>query len=229
MAIELGEIEALFRYAVKSMRGEPLDEAALGWQGIERDRRVAVRRLEDRGEFPYLTASKLPELLLFTPSPETVRTPEGQELPLFGPELAADIARRHGSPVELVRYKHGIFDEAAISVITSDTIHEISRIAGVPADVRRFRPNILVRSATAIPFEEDRWVGGVLAIGDARITLTMRDLRCAMVNFDPDDASPSPEVLKTIARVNEVHAGVYATVTRPGRLAVGQRIVFHPS
>ena len=52
MAIEVGHIEAIFRYPVKSMSGELLESAMMGWHGIGGDRRLAFRRLEDQGEFP---------------------------------------------------------------------------------------------------------------------------------------------------------------------------------
>jgi uncharacterized protein len=241
MAIEIGRIEAIFRYPVKSMRGEPLDAAALGWHGVEGDRRLAVRRRDERGGFPWLTASKLPGLLLFTPRrdegenseapPTHVLTPEGEEMPVFGEALAADIGRRHGQPVEMMQLRHGVFDDASISVITSDTVREVCRLAATGADVRRFRPNIVVRSVRAIPFEEDEWLGGLLTFGDATdgpaVAVTMHDVRCAMVNFDPDNANPTPEVLKAVVRVNDNKAGVYGTVTRIGRLAVGQSVVLH--
>ncbi len=45
MAIEIGQVEAIFRYPVKSMRGEPLEAANLGWHGLEGDRRLAFRRI----------------------------------------------------------------------------------------------------------------------------------------------------------------------------------------
>jgi uncharacterized protein YcbX len=97
--------------------------------------------------------------------------------------------------------------------------------------MRRFRPNIVVRSTRAVPFEEDTWVGGVLAFGEAddppAVTVTMRDLRCVMVNIDPDGGSPAPEVMKAVVRANQNNAGIYATVTRIGRMAVGQTIVLH--
>ncbi len=50
-----------------------------------------------------------------------------------------------------------------------------------------------------------------------------------MVNFDPESARPNPEVLKAIARERDNKAGVYATVTRRGRLAVGQWVFFEPA
>src|SRR5262245_22602059 len=170
MLIEIGHVEALFRYPVKSMSGEPLEAAELGWHGLDGDRRLAFRRIDDRSGFPWLTASKLPELIRFAPRqrgpalsgdlPTHVRTPEGVELELFGPELAADVGRRHGSPVEMMHLNRGIFDEASISVITSTTVGEIGRLASQQPDVRRFRPNILIASVRSVPFEEDAWVGG---------------------------------------------------------------------
>src|SRR5689334_22305285 len=155
MLIEIGQVEALFRYAVKSMRGEPLDAAELGWHGLEGDRRLALRRMEDRSGFPWLTASKLPELLLFAPQrredgaqtdlPTHICTPDGDPMSVFGADLAADVGRRYGAPVQMMHLKHGIFDDAVISVIASDTVREIGRLAGLSPDVRRFRPNVLVR------------------------------------------------------------------------------------
>ena len=240
MRITIGEVEALFRYPVKSMSGERLEVADLGWHGLDGDRRLAFRRADDRGGFPWLTATRLPELILFAPQrrgpavtgnlPTHVRTPEGEELAIFGHDLATEVGRRHGSPVEMVHLNRGIFDEASISVITSTTVGEVGRLAAQRPDVRRFRPNILIASARSVPFEEDEWVGGVLSFGETReaaaIFVTNRDERCSMVNFDPDSARPAPEVLKAIVRVRDNKAGVYGTVTRRGRLAVGQPVFF---
>ena len=241
MPIEIGQVEALFRYPVKSMCGEPLDAAELGWHGLVGDRRLAFRRIDNRGGFPWLSASKLPDLLLFVPQrresgagedlPTHVRTPEGEELPVFGDELANEVGRRFGAPVQMMQLKHGIFDEATISVIASDTLREIGRLAGQNPDVRRFRPNILVRLLRSVAFQEDEWVGGVLSFGEtddsAAIAVTMRDVRCSMVNLDPDSASAAPEVLRAVVHANESTAGVYGTVTRIGRLAVGQTVILH--
>lgn len=239
MLTEIGYVEAIFRYPVKSMGGEGLEAANLGWHGLEGDRRLAFRRMDDRGGFPWLTASKLPDLLLFAPQrrpdgaqgdlPTHIRTPDGQEMPVFGEDLATEVGRRYGSPVQMMHLKNGIFDDASISVIASDTVHEIGRLSGRSLDVRRFRPNVVVRLLRSVPFQEDEWLGGVLSFGEGddapAITATMRDLRCSMVNLDPDSASPTPEVMKAIVRVNQNNAGVYGAVTRVGRVAVGQPIL----
>jgi uncharacterized protein len=240
MSIEIGHIEAIFRYPVKSMAGERLESANLDWHGLDGDRCLAFRRIDDRSGFPWLTASKLPELLLFTPHrrenaapadlPTHVRTPDGQEMPVFGEELAAEVGRRHGAAVQMMHLKHGIFDDATISVITFETVGEIARLAGQSSDVRRFRPNVVVRLLRPVPFQEDEWLGGILSFGEGEdapaITVTMRDVRCSMVNLDPDSATSDPEVLKAVVRANQNKAGIYGTVTRIGRLAVGQTIFF---
>lgn len=241
--MKIGEVEALYRYPVKSMRGEILDHAELGWHGLHGDRRLAFRRVGDRGGFPWLTASKLPDLILFEPlrrdssadrdGPTHVRTPDGEELPLFGPELAADVSRRCGLAVEMMYLDRGIFDEASVSVITSTTVREVAGLTALPADVRRFRPNIVIASVRSIPYEEDGWVEGILSFGEgpaaAAIAVTNRDERCAMVNFDPDSARAAPELLKAIVRVRDNKVGAYATTMRRGPLAVGQPVFFEPA
>jgi uncharacterized protein YcbX len=238
--MEIGQVEAIFRYPVKSMGGKRLEVAELGWHGLDGDRRLAFRRIDDRSGFPWLSASEVPDLLLFAPHrredgaqgelPTHVRTPDGEELPVFGDDLATEVGRRYGAPVQMMQLRQGIFDEATISVIAIDTVREIGRLAGQSLDVRRFRPNVLVRSLRSGPFVEDEWVGGVLAFGEGddapAVTVTMRDIRCSMVNFDPDSARSAPEVLKAVVRVHQNTAGVYGTVTRTGRLTVGQTIHF---
>ncbi len=234
--MKLGRVTAIYRYPVKSMAGEPLDVARLGWHGIEGDRRFAFRRLADNSGFPWLTASKLPELLLYKPfrrddnTDESlathVRTPDGKEYELRSVELRDEISRRHGGDVELMNLKSGIFDEACISVITRGTVNSIERESGRDLDLRRFRPNIVIETDSAGPFEEDRWVGQTLMFGEENsgpaIGVTLRDERCVMVNLDPDTAQRDPAVMKTIVRLNETCAGVYATVVRAGELRVGQ-------
>ena len=231
---EIGHVEAIFRYPIKSMRGEKLESVMLGWHGLEGDRRLALQRLDDPGGFPWLTASKLPELVVFSPErrdgelPTHVRTPDGSEMPVFGEELASDITRRCGMRVQIMHSRNGIFDDAHVSLIASDTVNEITRIAGVDPDVRRFRPNILVRLSNAGAFQEDAWIGGTVQFGEgddaAAVAVTMHDVRCSMINIDPDTAHRSPEVLKAAVSANNNNAGVYATVTRTGTIAIGQKI-----
>lgn len=234
--MELGRISAIFRYPVKSMAGALLDIARLGWHGIVGDRRLAFRRLADKSGFPWLSASKLPQLLLYQPFgldsntaeplPTHVRTPDGKEYELRSDELRDEISSRYGSDVELMNLKHGIFDEACLSVITLGTVRSVGRESGRDIDLRRFRPNVVIDTISAEPFEEDSWVGRTLMFGEgndgAALRVTMKDERCVMVNLDPDTAVRDSEVMKTVVRMNENYAGVYGTVVRTGELRVGQ-------
>ena len=242
--MELGRISAIFRYPVKSMAGELLDVARLDWHGIEGDRRLAFRRLADKSGFPWLIASKLPQLLLYKPFrlddntadvlPTHVRTPDGKEYELRSDELRLELSNQCGSEVELMNLKHGIFDEACISVISLGTVACVQRESGRDVDLRRFRPNIVIETYSAEPFEENKWVGRTLMFGDgnngaasmavpmAAIGITMRDERCVMVNLDPDTAEKDSEVMKVVVRMNDNCAGVYGTVVRAGELRVGQ-------
>jgi hypothetical protein len=72
-------------------------------------------------------------------------------------------------------------------------------------------------------------VGGALSFGEEdtapAVTVTTRDVRCSIVNLDPDTASSAPDVLKAIVRANQNNAGIYGAVTRIGRLAVGQVVL----
>ena len=236
MGIELGHVGAIFRYPVKSMAGERLGSAKLGWHGIEGDRRFAFRRLVDHGAVPWLTASRLPELLLYKPVgrqdttgeplPTHIRTPDGREYGLMDEALRKEIANRHRGEVDLMQLRHGIFDEAVVSVIALGTIGSIMSEVGHVADIRRFRPNLVIDTRDAQPFEEDQWVGKILEFGTegtgAAISVTMRDERCVMINLDPDTAEANAEVMKTVIRMNENYAGVYGTVIRTGELRVGQ-------
>jgi len=243
--MQQGRISAIFRYPVKSMAGESLDAANLGWFGIEGDRRLAFRRLADKSGFPWLTASRLPQLLAYKPFrrdredadllPTHVRTPNGNEYELGSTELRDEISSLCGGDLELMNLKQGIFDAATISVITLGTVRHIMREAGREVDIRRFRPNIVLETDSSEPFEEDKWVGGTLVFGEQipgeqksgpAVTVTMRDERCVMVNFDPDTAERDSNVMKTIVRLSENYAGVYATVVREGELRIGQIVTF---
>jgi uncharacterized protein len=234
---EIGQIKGIFRYPIKSMAGVPLDQVGLGWHGLDGDRRFAFRRLVDQSAFPWLTASRLPQLLLYKPIgeaeadknlPTHVRTPDGAELKLRSEELQNEISQRHGSPVELMQLKHGIFDDAVVSLINVATVREVEREADRRLDVLRFRPNIIIESGGVEPFAEDQWIGKTLRFGaddnGPAVSITMRDLRCVMINLDPETAEADSSVMKAALRLNANYAGVYATVIRSGELRIDQKV-----
>jgi hypothetical protein len=63
----IGQIESLWRYPVKSMRGENLEQAFVGFSGVYGDRLYAFHGAKAPKGFPYHTAREQEELLLFTP------------------------------------------------------------------------------------------------------------------------------------------------------------------
>jgi len=236
--IPIGRVRELVRYPVKSMAGTATESAYLGWHGLAGDRRFAVRRLADSSGFPWLSASRMPELLLYRPFglnestgeplPTHVRTPSGTDLELRSEALQTEIGERLGSGVELMMLKHGIFDDAPVSVISLATIAHIGQEAGVEIDRRRMRMNVVLETDDTEPFLEDAWIGGTLVFGDteprAAVSVTARDLRCVMVNLDPDTGANDPRIMKTIVRLNDNNGGVYGTVARAGTIQVGQTV-----
>ena len=223
------------------MAGVEVDRASLGWHGIEGDRRFAFRRTADQSGFPWLTASRLPDLLLYQPLAQVevgesennevatrARTPEGRELELQGEALAEELSRKHGSAVRIMQLNHGIFDEAPVSVINLATILAVERESGRPVDMRRFRPNIVIETDSDEPFAEDNWLGKTLRFGaeadSPSVSITMRDKRCVMINLDPETAEADVSVMKAAVRLNANHAGVYATIVRTGELSINQQV-----
>ena len=235
----IGHVRELARYPIKSMAGTSTESAFLGWHGLDGDRRFAFRRVGDQSGFPWLSASRLPELLLYKPFgldesngeplPTHVRTPSGVEIELRSTALESEIAERFRGPVELMQLKHGIFDDASVSVISQTTIDAICREARVEFDARRFRANILLETQDVERFEEDTWVDGRLVFGDGdsgpAVSVTARDVRCMMINLDPDTAKQEDgRVLKSVVRLNANNAGVYGTVVQTGTIHVGQTV-----
>jgi len=236
--IQVGVVREIVRYPVKSMAGTVTESAFLGWHGLAGDRRFAFRRVNDNGGFPWLSASRLPDLLLYQPGgldesasdpvPTHIRTPAGSHLELQSVELQAELSQRFGSELELMKLKHGIFDEAEISVISLATIAGIGREVGLELDRRRFRANIVLETESRDPFLEDGWLGGTLLFGDSdarpAVNVTMCDERCAMLNLDPETAQKDARIMKTAVRLNQNNAGVYGTVVRTGTIRVGDRV-----
>jgi uncharacterized protein YcbX len=228
--MNVGTVAELWRYPVKSMAGERLDRAEVSWHGVEGDRRWAfVRPGLERSNFPWLTIRERPEMAHFTPSfsdpgrPDDsatiVRTPEGEELDVADPALAA----RLGDGVRVIKQNRGIPDIAPLSLMSTATIAGLARLVEARLDVRRFRPNLLVDVSGDFP--EDDWVGRVLRIGGARMRVDQRDRRCVMINVDPDTTERDAAVLKAVARERDTCLGVYGTTVQPGPVAVGDAVV----
>jgi uncharacterized protein len=95
----VGRVESVWRYPVKSMRGEELPEIFAGFSGVWGDRLFAFKSSATPVGFPYLTGREAHEMLLYRPlfrDPEKAAKPanlaEAEELsPILNP-VAADLS-----------------------------------------------------------------------------------------------------------------------------------------
>lgn len=233
----VARIQNVIRYPVKSMGGQSLGTSRLGWHGLEGDRRYAFRRVGVPGGFPWLTATRLPELVSYRvedavsdpPARSGLRViaPDGETFALEDSALSRRLSVAHRAEVDLMHLKHGIFDEASVSLISTQTIAHLGSAMGTRLDPRRFRPNLLLETFEDEPYAEDAWVGRQLVIGSstgAAVWLTQRDPRCAIVNLDPDSAAAEPKVLKTIVRSRRNLAGIYGVTVRCGEVSPGTTV-----
>jgi uncharacterized protein len=229
---EVGHVVALWRYPVKSMAAEALDQTELSWHGLAGDRRWAfIRDGKQRSGFPWLTMRERPAMAHYQPrfaqphapdkSPTLVRTPAGAELDIIDPALAAEL----GDGVRVIKQDRGVFDTLPLSLITTQTIAGLGARVDAELDVRRFRPNLVIAATGRAAFPEDRWVGGVLRFGEARLRIDKRDQRCVVVNIDPMTTRRDPEILRAIVTDRAACLGVYGSTVRPGRVAVGDAVI----
>jgi uncharacterized protein YcbX len=221
-------VAAIYRYPVKAMAGEPLEQADVEWFGIPGDRRYAFVQSDHRGDFPWLTIRELPALTRYRPAldgdaPPRISTPAGRELAIDDPELARELAEASGRRVHLHRDHRGTFDAFPISVISLQAVRALGEHAGRELDPRRFRANIVI-DAPGEEFPEDALVGRHVSLGGATVRVTVPDKRCMVVNFDHETAERDAAVLRAVTRHHDVCAGVYGSVETPGTIRVGDPV-----
>lgn len=228
----VGLVVGLWRYPVKSMAPEPLNEVEVSWHGFAGDRRWAfIRDGATQSGFPWLTLRERGEMSRYVPSfvdpanPDSsrvvVRAPSGTVYDVLDSALATEL---YGAGTRVIKQNRGIFDTFPLSLITTQSIAELADMVGIPLEVQRFRPNILVEATDAEPFIEDDWVGCVLRVGAMRMRVDKRDGRCAVITIDPATAAREPAVLRTVARARGGCLGVYGSTVDPGRVAIGDTV-----
>ena len=119
------------------------------------------------------------------------------------------------------------FDLATIHVLTTATINRLRELYPQGRfEVRRFRPNIVVRPDNDdAEFVESSWVERELRIGDdVELEITDHCPRCVMTTLPQGDLPKDSGILRTAARNNEVHVGVYAEVRRAGTVQRGDTV-----
>jgi uncharacterized protein len=246
----VGRVESLWRYPVKSMRGEELREACLTAKGVYGDRRYAFLSTGARKDFPYFTAREQPELLqhrawyrnpekMVRPQGELseadgaieVETPAGEQLAVDDPRLIELLRgslhewqqKRHH--VMLVHSDNPVVDTRPLSLFSLQTARQLSEEVGEAMDKRRFRANVYVDLVSGEGFEEDEWVGRKLRIGaNAVIEVLKRTKRCKLITLDPDTSEANIPLMKQVAKLHELRAGVSCGVLVEGMIAVGDEI-----
>lgn len=117
------------------------------------------------------------------------------------------------------------------SIVSEASLGELEQSADLPAplDDRRFR--MLVTIAGTEAFEEDRWVGSEVRVGEAVLRIAVTTARCATTTRDPAtgerdwDALRALKNLRGVSPQQTVDLGVYAAVVSPGRVAVGDEVL----
>jgi uncharacterized protein YcbX len=122
---------------------------------------------------------------------------------------------------------HTFFDIAVIHLLTTSTINRLRELYPEGRfEVRRFRPNIVVESASEEKdFIENLWIGKKVTIGeDIVLRVNGPCMRCVMITLPQGDLPRDLGILHTVARYNQVNVGVYASVLRGGTLHRGDLV-----
>jgi uncharacterized protein len=234
----VGQVSSLWRYPVKSMRGEELDEAFLGFGGVRGDRLFAFHSSRARPDFPYLTAREEPAMLLYQAcwlegaapggsSPVFVASPSGAEFAIHDPQLISLLSRnfRDGEKLTLLQSEQAMADCHPISLFSIQTARQLGKELNRAIDMRRFRANIFADLGTQPGFTENEFVGRNLQVGSTVVLEVIeRDKRCKMITLDPETAKADPDVMRQVAREHNSTAGVYAAVLVEGVVRRGDEI-----
>jgi hypothetical protein len=205
-------VAGLWRYPVKTLAGESLSAADVGFDGISGDRGVRVL-----GPEGVRTSRRHYHLLGL----HGALSQKGHALinghPWDSPEALALVRRAAGDAAWMEAAEaHHRFDVLPLLVATDGAVAAFGR------DVRRLRPNLLIGGVDGLG--ERAWPGAELHIGRVIVRLDSLRSRCPMTTVDPDTLDRDPEVLRDIGRRFGGRLAVNAAVTRPGRIAVGDPV-----
>lgn len=222
-------VTSLRRYPVKSMGGEALTSAAVDHRGIRGDRWYAV--VDDEGRLASLKGTRrfrrLDDVVRYSASTRPdgeVEVRSGDAAWLVGdPQLDLHLSAVTGSaqrvlPEAAVAHQDG----GAVSLVGTATLAWCAARYGGSDDPRRLRVNLVVE--TQEPFVEETWVGRRLRVGSAALTVVQRITRCRTIDVEQDGATPGAPWLRPLGADRDLRLAVYADVTAPGVVAVGDEL-----
>ena len=209
-------VAALWRYPVKSLRGETIQEIEVGLDGFAGDRLVHVREPGGR----VVTSRYRPGLLGLRATLDADGEPLIEGRPWRDASSLAMVRSASAPNVELVRFsapdRGQRFDVLPLTVLTD------GMVGAIDVDYRRFRPNILVAGVPGLG--EREWVGRALRIGSTLIGVRKARSRCVMTTFDPDTLEQDPSVLYRIVREFDGTIALDCWVVEPGHIRTGDLV-----
>lgn len=217
MARELRAIE-LWRFPVKSLRGERMKLAQFDRDGIRGDRLLRVD-----GERGLITARTRPGLLRVPAVIGADGEPEIDGEPWRSDHAHHAIGRvaPGGRLVSTEGAEVGLrHDLSPVLVLTTAMVAELG------VDFRRLRPNVLIDGAEGR--EEADWVGSTIRIGSVTLQVTARCERCVVTTFDPDTIEQDASVLQRINSDFGRYLGLHCDVTLPGTARRGDVVLVEP-
>ncbi|OBF41203.1 sulfurase [Mycobacterium sp. ACS1612] len=135
--------------------------------------------------------------------------------------------------VNFTRYSTppGMFvDLAPVHVLTTTSLATIGSELGTDLDVRRFRPNVLLKVADpddGLP--ESHWTGAHLALGGAVLNVAMPTIRCVVPSRAQPGFAVDRRITKAVATRAERCLGVYCWVDAAGSVRVGDDVALRPA
>ena len=210
VAVKVAEI---WRYPIKSMRGEKLDCAILDSLGIRGDRVVHA----ENGGGRVVTARTHPQLLGHQANLDRSGQPMVDGLLWTDPRVLKHMVDIIGPGARLVRDETADrFDVLPLLIATDGAI------AAFGHDGRRLRPNIVIGDVDGLA--ERSWPGQHLRIGDVLIGIEDLRSRCVMTTFDPDTLEQDRQVLKGIVQRFEGKLALNCYVIQGGEIRVGDAV-----
>jgi len=224
-------IAEIRRYPIKSLLGERPASVEVDRRGLAGDRLWAVRDTDGR-----FGSGKNTRRFRRMPGLFGLRGHTGDDVPVVelpdGRRFAADEPAGHravsevlGRAVEITR-EAGVrhHDEGPVSVISTAALRRLAELTGAAVEPLRFRANLLV-DVPGSGFPEDEWLGRDLRIGAQVVLRPHRRLtRCVMIDLAQEDVAEHGRLLRTVAEHHDMTFGVWATVTRPGRITLGDPV-----
>jgi uncharacterized protein len=206
-------VSEIWRYPVKSLKGDRLNETEITKFGIPGDRQIAViRTINGR----FLTSRSRPKMLALQGSINANGVPTINGHPWDSAEALQLVREAAGEPVTLQKIPAPqAFDVLPLLVATDGAARYLN------IDHRRLRPNILLADVPEL--EERNWPGRTIAIGDVRIYAEKLRDRCVMTTFDPDTQAQDPSVLLRIVRELDGSTALDSSVITPGKIHLGDQ------